>query len=140
MHTIGVVVKLTFKEYLNETKKECPICGGEGVAPVRGNPTDPANQEAVAKCWKCKGKGHLNEAKYYLPTKSGYDVESKRTDDRLSPYERGKIAGGQDSISLDWNDETDEYNPYPPGSEEFEEYNKGFWEQHEYIRNRFPDI
>jgi hypothetical protein len=79
------------------------------------------------------------EAKYYLPTKSGYDIKSKRTDDRLSPYERGRIAGGQPS-SFDWNDETDEYNPYPPGSEEFEEYERGYNEVQDYIRDRFPDI
>jgi hypothetical protein len=100
MHIIGIVVKLSFKEY-------------------------------------------LNEAKYHLPVPGGWNSETGETDSRISPYERGRLAasiGSTHSTSLDYNEETDEYNPYEPGTEEYEEYERGYQEVTDYITDRFPDI
>ncbi len=85
----------------------------------------------------------LSEVKYYRQKlRGGWDPETKQTDPSLSPTERGRVAGyiSNTGTSLDWNDRTDEYNPYPLRSNEFRKYEDAFDKATEDMRQRYPHI
>lgn len=82
----------------------------------------------------------LQEAKYHGNNfKGDWDSMTKQTNPNLSPAERGQIAGYADQ-SLDYNEKTDEYNPYPLNTKEFEEYEQAFIDAVNDMTERYPDI
>lgn len=69
-----------------------------------------------------------------------WDEKTKTSNPNLPPEERGIIAAnaGMGGVSLDWNPETEEYNPYPKGSTEFDEYEQAYSDTSAYLRKTFP--
>ena len=53
-----------------------------------------------------------------LYNKHGY----RMTDPALTPYERGRAAKQEYAVSMDYNEDTQEWNPYPKKSWQYREY------------------
>lgn len=63
----------------------------------------------------------------------------KTTNPRISAYDRG-VEAANATESMDWNEETGEYNPFKPGSKQFNEYNLGLEETTDKIAELYGDI
>jgi predicted RNA-binding Zn-ribbon protein involved in translation (DUF1610 family) len=137
--------KYAFSDFMCE---ECGTAFAENDAfagPIDEPKKHPVEDHYELFCPNC-GSNNVNritnEAKYHRQKfpKGGWDPETKETDPFLSPTERGHVAGYAPAISLDYNEETGEYNPYPLGSREFQEYEAAFVEAVEDMKERFPHI
>ena len=66
-------------------------------------------------------------------------VNLKTTDPKLAPYERGQQAACA-TESLDWNESTNEYNPYKVDTLAHTQYDQGYFEMLDTIAEDYPDI